>query len=281
MPDRHALVLGGGGVAGIAWITGLLTGLAAAGSDVTGADLLIGTSAGAAVAAQLGSGLPLGDLLARQTDPARQAAEIPAEVDLAQLAAELGAELAGVTTPAEMLRRIGAYAVGADTVPEAARRAVIESRLPAAYWPERALQLTAIDVRTGELRVFDRESGVALIDAVAASCAVPGIWPAVTIGGRRYMDGGVRSADNADLAAGYAQITVVSPLGYDAPIPSPLPLRTVVGQLRAGGAQVTVLVPDAASAAAMGANPLDPSTRAPAARAGLAQGEAGLVPGRG
>jgi NTE family protein len=281
MPDGHALVLGGGGVAGIAWTTGLLTGLAAAGSDVTGADLVIGTSAGAAVAAQLGSGLPLGELLARQTDPARQAAEIPAEVDLAQMAAELGAELAGVTTPAEMLRRIGAYAVGADTVPEAARRAVIESRLPVPDWPERALRLTAVDVQTGELRVFDRESGVALIDAVAASCAVPGIWPAVTIGGRRYMDGGVRSADNADLAAGYARITVVSPLGYDSVIPSPLPLRAVVDQLRAGGAQVTVVVPDAASTAAMGANPLDPATRGPAARAGLAQGEAGLVPGRG
>lgn len=281
MPDGHALVLGGGGVAGIAWTTGLLTGLAAAGSDVTGADLVIGTSAGAAVAAQLGSGLPLGELLARQTDPARQAAEIPAEVGLAQMAAELGAELAGVTTPAEMLRRIGAYAVGADTVPEAARRAVIESRLPVPGWPERALRLTAVDVQTGELRVFDRESGVALIDAVAASCAVPGIWPAVTIGGRRYMDGGVRSADNADLAAGYARITVVSPLGYDSVIPSPLPLRAVVDQLRAGGAQVTVVVPDAASAAAMGANPLDPATRGPAARAGLAQGEAGLVPGRG
>jgi NTE family protein len=281
MPDGHALVLGGGGVAGIAWTTGLLTGLAAAGSDVTGADLVIGTSAGAAVAAQLGSGLPLGELLARQTDPARQAAEIPAEVDLAQMAADPGAELAGVTTPAEMLRRIGAYAVGADTVPEAARRAVIESRLPVPGWPERALRLTAVDVQTGELRVFDRESGVALIDAVAASCAVPGIWPAVTIGGRRYMDGGVRSADNADLAAGYARITVVSPLGYDSVIPSPLPLRAVVDQLRAGGAQVTVVVPDAASVAAMGANPLDPATRGPAARAGLAQGEAGLAPGRG
>jgi NTE family protein len=281
MQDGHALVLGGGGVAGIAWMTGLLAGLAESGADLTGADLLIGTSAGAAVAAQLGSGLPLSELLARQTDPARQAAEIPAEVDLATMAAELGAQLSGVTTPAEMLRRIGGYAVGADTVPEAARRAVIESRLPVPDWPDRALRLTAVDVQTGELRVFERDSGVALIDAVAASCAVPGIWPAVTIGGRRYMDGGVRSSDNADLAAGYARITVVSPLGYNSLLPSPLPLRAVVGRLRDDGAQVTVLVPDAASAAAAGANPLDPSTRTPAAQAGLAQGQAGLEPGSG
>jgi NTE family protein len=277
--DGHALVLGGGGVAGAAWITGLLAGLAEAGQDITGADVIIGTSAGSVVGAQLGSGLPLADLLARQAEPARQTAEIPAQVSLATMAAEMGAELAGVKSPAEMLRRIGAYAVAARTVPESARRAVIESRLPARAWPERALRITAVDVRTGGLRVFDRDSGVSLVDAVAASCAVPGIWPSVTIGGRRYMDGGVRSADNADLAAGYSRITVVSPLGANSPIPSPMPLRTVVGQLRDGGSEVTVLTPDAASVAAIGPNPLDPATRTPAARAGLAQGRAGPQPG--
>lgn len=281
MPERHALVLGGGGVAGIAWMTGLLAGLAEAGQDITGADVLIGTSAGSVVAAQLGSGRPLADLLARQIDPARQTAEIPAQVNLAQMAAEMGAELAGVTSPTEMLRRIGAYAVAARTVSETDRRSVVESRLPVHDWPERALRITAVDVQTGELRVFDRDSGVGLIDAVAASCAVPGVWPSVTIGARRYMDGGVRSADNADLAAGYSRITVVSPLGYNAPIPSPMPLRAVVGQLRDGGSEVIVLAPDADSAAAMGANPLDPSTRTPAAQAGRAQGRAGLAPVKG
>lgn len=281
MQDSHALVLGGGGVAGIAWTTGLLAGLAETGQDVTGADVLIGTSAGAAVAAQLGSGLPLADLLARQVEPDRQAAEIPAEVDLPKMVAELGTELAGVSSPRELLRRIGAYALAARTVPEAARRAVMESRLPVHAWPERVLRLTAVDAETGELRVFDRDSGVRLVDAVAASCAVPGIWPSVTIGGRRYMDGGVRSSDNADLAAGCSRITVISPLGYDAPIPSSMSLRAVVAQLRDGGAEVTVIVPDAASVAAVGANPLDPSSRTPAAQAGRAQGQAGLEPGQG
>ncbi len=281
MPDNHALVLGGGGVAGIAWATGLLAGLADGGHDVAGAGLLIGTSAGAAVAAQLGSGLPLAELLANQTEPGRQAAEIPADVDLAAMMAELGPELAGVSSAQELLRRIGAYALAARTVSEGARRAVIESRLPVHDWPERALQLTAVDTETGELRVFDRNSGVSLVDAVAASCAVPGIWPAVTIGERRYMDGGARSSDNADLAAGYSRITVISPLGYDARSPSPRPLRAVVAQLRDGGAEVTVIVPDAVSVAAMGVNPLDPSVRTPTAQAGLAQGQAGLEPGKG
>jgi NTE family protein len=277
MQDGHALVLGGGGVAGIAWITGLLAGLADAGDDVSGADMLIGTSAGAAAAAQFASGLPPAELLARQTDPAKQAAEIPAEVDLARLGEEIGGYLAGVTSPQQILQRIGAYALEAQTVPEAARRAVIESRLPAHAWPDRRILLTAVDAESGELRVFERDSGVSLVDAVAASCAVPGIWPPVTIGGRRYIDGGVRSADNADLAAGYTRITIVSPLGFDSPLPTAVPLRALVGQLRADGAEVTVIAPDHASAAAIGANPLDPSTRAPAAQAGLAQGQAGLV----
>jgi NTE family protein len=276
MADGHALVLGGGGVAGIAWITGLLAGLAEAGDDVTGAELLIGTSAGAAAAAQLGSGLPLAELLVRQTDPAKQAAEIPAEVDLARLGAEIGAYLTGVSSPQEYLQRIGAYALDAKTVSEAARRAVIESRLPGHDWPDRRIVLTAVDAHSGELRLFDRESGVSIVDAVAASCAVPGVWPPVTIGGHRYVDGGVRSGDNADLAAGYARITVISPLGFDSPLPSPMPLRSVVGQLRDGGADVTVIAPDGASAAAIGANPLDPATRGPAAEAGLAQGRAGV-----
>jgi len=276
MPEGDALVLGGGGVAGIAWITGLLTGLADAGEDVTGADVLIGTSAGAAVAAQLGSGLSLAELFARQADPARQATEIPADIDLLAMSAEMSEFMTGVATTEEARRRIGAWALGAQTVPEAARRAVIESRLPVHDWPLRRLVLTAVDAQTGEPRIFDNDSGVSLVDAVAASCAVPGVWPPVTIDGHRFIDGGFRSLDNADLAGGSARVTIVSPMGYDPPFPVPVPLRAVVDQLLADGSEVTVLVPDAASMAAIGANPLDPATREPAARAGREQGRAGL-----
>ena len=277
MVDGQALVLGGGGVAGIAWITGLLTGLAEAGQDVTGADLIVGTSAGATAAAQVGSGLPLDDLFARQTEPALQSREIPVDVELDKFAAEWAELMAGVTSPQDALRRVGAYALAAETVPEAMRRGVIESRLPSHDWPSRRILLVAVDAGTGETRVFDRESGASLVDAVAASCAVPGIWPPVTIGGRRYVDGGVRSSDNADLAEGSERVVVISPLGYNSPLPSPMPLREVVHRLRAGGSEVTVVAPDEASAAAIGANPLDPATRVPAAEAGRAQGRGGLV----
>src|ERR1700722_490099 len=171
MDGEHALVLGGGGVAGIAWMTGLLAGLADTGEDVSGADLIIGTSAGATGAAQLGSGLPLAELFARQTEPALQSAEILAELDLARLGAEIAGYLAGVTTPDQLLRQIGAYALAAATVPEATRRAVIASRLPSHDWPARRLQLTAVDAGSGELRVFDAASGVSLVDAGAAGGA--------------------------------------------------------------------------------------------------------------
>jgi NTE family protein len=277
MSDTHALVLGGGGVAGIAWMTGLLTGLADAGDDVTGADLIIGTSAGASVAAMLGSGLALEDLFARQSDPAMQPAELMAELDVAKMTVEAAAYLRGATTAAEIQRRIGAYALAADTVPEARRRAVIESRLPVRDWPDRRIQVTAVDALSGELAVFDARSGVSLVDAVTASSAVPGVWPPVTIGASKYIDGGVRSADNADLASGFGRITVISPLGFNSPLQTSLPLRDVVAGLRADGSDVTVIVPDAASAAAMGLNPLDPATRTPASSAGRAQGRAGLA----
>jgi NTE family protein len=270
----QALVLGGGGVAGVAWTTGLLLGLAEHGQDLTGADLLVGTSAGSVVAAQVASGRPLAELYARQADPAQQTAEIPAEIDFEKFAADFGGAVTGATDPAEVRRAVGKLAMAAQTVPEAERRAVIAARLPVHEWPSQRVVIVAVDAETGEPRRFDRESGVSLVDAVAASCAVPGVWPPVTIEGRAYVDGGVRSAENADYATGFSRVTVVSPLGADAPLPMEKPLLEVLDDLRAGGAEVTLITPDEASRAAVGENPLDPATRTPAAEAGRAQGAA-------
>lgn len=273
----EALVLGGGGVAGIAWITGLLTGLADAGQDVTGAEVIVGTSAGATVGAQLGSGLGLADLYARQTDPARQAAEITSGMDVASFTEQMTAVVRGAGTPAGMRRAIGAFALGVPTVPQARRRAVIESRLPSHEWPDRVLKIVAVDAGSGEPRVFDRASGVSLVDAVAASGAVPGVWPPVTIGGRRYVDGAVRVNDNADYALGASRVLVVTPFGATELWPSEKPLPRAVAELRASGAEVAIIGPDEASRAAMGDTPLDPSTRGRSAEAGLCQGRSVTV----
>jgi NTE family protein len=276
----EALVLGGGGVAGIAWTTGVLAGLADAGRDVTGADLLVGTSAGATVAAQLGSGLPLEELYARQTDPARQSAEIMADWDMESFGAELAGVLADAADIPAMRRAVGKLALDAVTVPEPERRAVIESRLPSHEWPGRTLHVVAVEAGNGEPRVFDRTSGVGLVDAVAASCAVPGVWPPVTIDGLRYVDGGVRSLANADYAAGASRVLVIVPMGGAELFPSEAPLEATVAELRAHGTDVLVVEPDEASLTAMGTKPLDPTTRAPAAEAGRAQGRGLELPWR-
>jgi len=260
----RALVLGGGGLAGIAWETGLLAGLAAAGADVTGVDLALGTSAGSVVAAQVATGVPLDELLARQVDPSRQTHELaPTGTAHLELLEQLFGEDASAD-PAETRRQLGKLALAADTVPEADRRAVIAARLPVHEWPERPLSIVAVAAVTGEPVVFDRESGVPLIDAVAASCAVPCVWPPVTIGDTRYVDGGVRSANNIDLAAGYDRVLVLAPLAD--PVTA-----TQIDALTAQGARVELIVPDEATTELFATDLLDPTIRTPAANAGLAQ----------
>ena len=268
----EALVLGGGGVAGVSWLTGVLAGLADAGQDFTAVDLLVGTSAGSTVAAQVGSGLSLEELYARQTEPALQAAEIMADVDLESFGARMAEVLRDAATIPEVLRAIGRFALDTATVSESARRAVIESRLPSHAWPDRALKVIAVDAESGLPRVFDKDSGVSLVDAVTASCAVLGVWPPATIDGRRYIDGGSRANDNADYALGASRVLVLSPFGSVQLWPTDKPLDQAVAELRATGAEVAIVEPDEASRASMGSNPLDPSTRRPAAEAGRAQG---------
>ena len=146
--------------------------------------------------------------------------------------------------------------------------------------------VTAVDAHTGELAAFDRDSGVDLVDAVTASTALPGLVPTVSVNGRRYIDGGVRSPDNADLASGYAHVVVLSPLGgrsgtlpegqFEGLRKKPewgVDLASQVEGLRKQGSHVEVITPDVDSRAAMGTNQMNPATRIPAARAGFAQGK--------
>jgi NTE family protein len=266
MVQGDALVLGGGGVTGVAWETGVLAGLSQAGLDLSTAGLLVGTSAGAAVAAQLASGTPLATLLELQL--AGSAKEIPARLGPALLARYLWVMLTR-RKPVEFGRAMGRLALDAGTVDEAARREVIVSRLPSHDWPERPLKLTAVNARTGAFRVFDRDARVPLVDAVAASCAVPGVWPPVSLEGAKWIDGGMRSAVNADLAAGRARVVILAPIpgGFGA-MPS---VDAQAEALRAAGSVVVVVSPDRDAKARMGRNSLDPAQRAAAAQAGYRQ----------
>jgi len=268
----RALVLGGGGVAGVAWELGILIGLHDTGVDVRGADVIIGTSAGSVVGAQIASGADLESLFASQLTPVEQSKERMVAFDVTQMMEAFSQAVAGAGPDLKAMRaRIGAYALAAPTISEAERHAIIEARLPAQTWSQQRLLIVAVDTETGEEYIMDRESGVSLVDAVAASCAVPGIWPPVTIAGRRYMDGGMRSATNADLARGNDRVLILNPLGANANYFG-AGTDAEAAALEREGSQVLVIAPDAASATAIGLNPLDPATRQPSALAGRAQG---------
>ncbi|HEY2315681.1 MAG TPA: patatin-like phospholipase family protein [Streptosporangiaceae bacterium] len=167
------LVLAGGGPAALAWELGVLRGLADADAElaqkVIGAGTVIGTSGGSSVAAQITSGTPLDELYDGQLSA--DTAEIEVQLDLTEFMSRFGAAVAGAVDELDRRRRVGAFALAASTLPETKRRAVIAARLPAADWPERALRIPAVDAATGEVVIFTRDSGVTLLDAVAASCA--------------------------------------------------------------------------------------------------------------
>jgi NTE family protein len=149
------------------------------------------------------------------------------------------------------------------------RRDVIAQRLPSHEWPDRVLRISAIDTATGELVTFDNDSGVGLVDAVAASCAVPGVWPPVTIGDRRYMDGGVGSSVNMALAKDCDAAVVLVPSGRNAPSPFG---DSGAAEVDAFAGSTFGVFADDASIAAFGPNPLDPACRKPSALAGREQG---------
>jgi NTE family protein len=265
-----ALVLGGGGVTGIAWEIGMLAGLAEAGLDLTDADLVIGTSAGSVVGVDVRSGCTLAELYDTQCRPPGEN-EIYARMSAVLLIRYLRAML--FTARPEVARaRVGRLALQARTEPEEVRRKVIESRLPIFDWPEGRLRITAVEAQTGTFAVFDSASGVGLLDAVGASCAVPGVWPPVTIEGKRYIDGGMRSAANADLASGCERVVVIAPLGHGFGALESLAKQTA--RLTSQGSKVTVIMPSKAARQAIGRNVLDPARRPDAARAGHDQAAA-------
>jgi NTE family protein len=263
-----ALVLGGGGVGAVAWETGVLLGIQdlapqAAAKLLDPATLLLGTSAGSAVAAQIASGASLQQLFDAQLS--EESGELFVDVDPAVFGSMMAGAFTGAASPEEARRRLGEMAMAADTPSTAARRGVIESRLTVQTWPDRRLLITAVDADTGELKVFDRDSGVGLVDVVMASCAVPGIWPVVEIDGHRYIDGGMRSGANADLAAGADPVLVITPSPEQTPMGPGVPLADLAALEPAG---VFVVYADAASVQSFGTNPTDPAIRKPAALAG-------------
>lgn len=267
----RAVVLGGGGHTGFGWQWGLVTGLQDAGVELAAADLIVGTSAGSMAAAHLASGQPPQELMAEITEPDGHEALLVPEMALghdpfAEIMTQL---IKSSRTAAEIRAEFGALALTTDGAPNTVLRQIAARYLPSLEWPRKRLLIPAIDAESGEFTVFDRDSGVTLVDAVTASCAVPGVWSPVAIGSRYYIDAIVRSPINADLAAGCERVVVIAPIPQIRGLPG-AGLEEQLAPIKADG-QVIVVTPDEASKAAIGRDQQDLSQRPAATRAGFAQ----------
>ena len=266
------VVLGGGGIAGVGWEAGIVIGLRRAGVDLSSADLIVGTSAGSIVGSYVAFAADLSVLAAPR--PAAPGAGHVAGLE--PIMAALAPVFDPTLDPLEARRRVGAAARAAPVGGEREHIGRIAALLPAREgWPPRRLLVTAVDTESGELAVWHSGSGVPLDRAVASSCAVPGAYPPVTIGARRYMDGGIRSTTNADLAAGASAVIVLDAVGHLTPRE---PLQAELATL--GTDSVVVITPDEAAAERIGTSLLDPATGPAALQAGLAQAASCVGPAR-
>ncbi|MFI7229587.1 patatin-like phospholipase family protein [Nonomuraea angiospora] len=203
-----ALVLGAGGPVGTAWLAGLATGLRHAGIDLADADLIVGTSAGAIVAAMLTTGRDLADV---EVLPSAHAGR-SRPPDLAAMGQAFATLSDPALDPDDRRRRAGRIALTADAPSEDGHLAGISFLVETRTWPDRPLLITAVDAETGEPKVWDRDGEATLVEAVASSSAFPGTVAPITVNGRRYMDGALRNGVNADLAATAATRVVIEPM---------------------------------------------------------------------
>jgi NTE family protein len=302
-PARHSsrcrtgLVLGAGGVLGAAWMTGALASLAGrlpcAAGDV---DLIVGTSAGSVLAAALRCHAPFEEMVAWQrgqaTGPLRESAALAAhDGPLPPLPrwrfGSVPLAWAALVTP----HRVPPWVAASAWLPHGrARHAALRSLVTglqvafagasSSWWADDRTWIAAVDYDTGQRVLFGRAGAprASLADAVVASCSIPGWYEPAVIGGRRYVDGGVRSMTSLDVLGGtdVQDIFVLAPMAStepDHPLQPHLRMERRIRQvltavlirqaraLAAQGKRVTVLTPGPRDLAAMGVNLMDPRRR--------------------
>jgi NTE family protein len=273
----RALVLGGGGATGVAWLIGVLKGLAEGGVDTHEADLVVGTSAGSIVGARLAEGQDFEVMAKDQLDNGDAlASEAMGSIDFMEFMNVAGAwALIPDNAPASLLPVVQ-MALTAKTLPEARMRELLDPMV-ADHWPARPFRCSAVDAATGEFVVLDANSGVSLADAISASICVPGIFAPVLVGGRRLVDGGLYSGTCAELAAGHDSVLIVAPIGSRSDGMDPAAGAQIVREvaaLEAGGAKVTALLPDDGANDVIGINRMDASISETVMAEGHRQGKA-------
>ncbi len=284
----RAVVLGGGGPVGIAWEVGLAAGLEQEGVRLSDADLFVGTSAGSVVGAMLALGRPTAELLATQhviTETEAPAGTTDGAFDLGPLIQQFIKLYTSDAPPQQLRAEIGEFALNATVaMTEEEWIATFNRTETVAFgeWPQKPYMCTAVDAVTGEFVTWSKDSGVPLVQAVASSCCVPGIFPPVTINGRRYIDGGMKSATNAELAAGHDRVIVVNVTGGMEKRATAFPalmerakkrMDDELGAITSKGGQVEMILPDDESIEAMGTNLMDFKRRGEIADSGLRQGK--------
>jgi NTE family protein len=278
---RRALVLGGGGIIGVAWESGIAVGLHQGGYDLKSFAGIVGTSAGAIVGARIASGkVPtLGNTDAARSQQQKPVVD-PSTLDLAALKEIFERWKTMTEATPEQVSAIG----------KLARRLYRDSERPMVQrmrddtevhdWPALPLLVATVDTESGERRVFDRESGVSLERAITASAAVPGLFPSIDIQGRLYMDGQVWSSTNAELALAWKpdQVLIAMPTNaLSAPAIGPHAERMVeleTARLHAAGCTTMLKTPSAEDAAAFCRNMMDPRKALPAYESGIELGKA-------
>jgi NTE family protein len=278
---KRALVLGSGGPIGIAWQAGLLAGLAESGVDLADADFIVGTSAGSFVGAQIAMGKEPGALAESIVSVGLSASGSSLEPDFTPFIDKMAEALSGKRRARDVRSEIGKWALESQTISEEMFVALVGQlfdELVHDKWPQRNYACTAVDALSGEFVVWNKEAGAGIKRAVASSCSVPGLFPPITINGRRYMDGGTRSATNADLAQGYDAVVVVAVSGAAGDPKMAEQFRKQLDKelatLRERGTKVELIAPNAVSVEAFGVNLMDTGRSAGAAQAGLAEGRA-------
>lgn len=293
MTTKVGLVLGGGGLVGMAYHAGALKALSDRGVDPGAADVLVGTSAGAVMASYLAAGWTADDFFdyanGRHPDVVKESSDRNGNLNVfvplwsspaERVARSIGSMFAVVSSrgylrrvtggrvPAPFLRR--RFPSGLFSSTEARLR--LQEDLPAT-WPRPNLFLCAADLYSGKRVAFGHPDApeAPFPDAVLASTAIPGIFPPVRIRDRQYVDGGIVSATSLDLAVaeGCQAIICVAPLGYrneggiaEPKLWGPMLMRSLfartlrreVNEARSVGVDVLVIRPWASDLADLGTN---------------------------